>query len=37
MAPRTEDARYMAKMYEIKTVSGSEFFEGSAFSLGSFF
>lgn len=37
MAPRTEEARYMTKMYEIKAVSGSELFESCAFSLDSFF
>lgn len=31
MAPRPEEARYMAKLYEIKAVSGSELSEGCAF------
>lgn len=37
VAPRTEEARYMARMYKIKAVSGSELSEGYAFFLGNFF
>lgn len=37
MSPRTEEARYMAKIYKIGAVSGSEFSEGYVLLFDSFF